>query len=350
MHTGQMGAARWTTVGLGAAALFLANAVCPATGMELEFPTENDALLTADPQSFYQYVDRNFEGRNSKTWEGGQYGFVRDPRRFGTEIIYTRFHEGIDIRPLHRSPGGEPQDVVGAIAGGQVVYVNAQPAASNYGRYVVVQHDWDGCPYFSLYAHLQTIAVQVGTRVGPKAPLGVLGYSGEGLNRERAHVHLELNLMLNAAFDAWYVRYFPSDPNRHGPYNGMNLDGIDLGRLYPDSQKQPALTVPEFLAREETWYRVRVPARSGMDILTRYPWLAPSGRPARAWEISFARSGVPLRFEPAADAPNAPVLTWVHPSQFQQGWLTRGYVQGVAPNCTLSKEGMRYLDLICPGD
>ena len=98
-------------------ALFLANGLGPAT---------------ADPQNFYQYVDRNFEGQNSKSWEGGQYGFVRDPRRFGADILYTRFHEGIDIRPLRRSPDGEPQDVVGAIAGGELVYVNLQPGASNY--------------------------------------------------------------------------------------------------------------------------------------------------------------------------------------------------------------------------
>jgi murein DD-endopeptidase MepM/ murein hydrolase activator NlpD len=348
MRTGRAVAATWATVAWGATALMLASAMGRAEGLKVELPTGNDTLLTAGPATFYQYVNRDFEGNHSRAWEGGQYGFVRDPRRFGTDVIYTRFHEGIDIRPLHRDTAGEPQDVVGAIAEGEVVYVNLQPAASNYGRYVVVQHKWEGCPYFSLYAHLKTVMVRDGAQVGPKTPLGLMGYSGEGLDRERAHLHLELNLMLNAAFDAWYAKYFPLDPNQHGRYNGMNLDGLDLGRLYPALREHPDLTLPEFLAQEETWFRVRIPASAGMDILARYPWLAQGSRTAQAWEISFARSGIPLRFEPANEVPPGPVLTWVHPSRFPEKYLTRGYLRGIPPDCSLSEEGLRYLDLICP--
>jgi hypothetical protein len=69
---------------------------------KLILPTENDGLLTGNFGEFYQYVQRDFEGQVSQPWQGGQYGFVRDPRRVGSEVIYTRFHEGIDIRPLHR--------------------------------------------------------------------------------------------------------------------------------------------------------------------------------------------------------------------------------------------------------
>jgi hypothetical protein len=66
---------------------------------KLMLPTENDGLLTGDFAGFYQYVQRDFEGQVSQASEGGQYGFVRNPRRIGSQIIYTRFHEGIDIRP-----------------------------------------------------------------------------------------------------------------------------------------------------------------------------------------------------------------------------------------------------------
>ena len=48
---------------------------------------------------FYQSVDRDYDGAKSAPWEGGQYGFVRDPKGSGGGVIYTRFHEGIDIRP-----------------------------------------------------------------------------------------------------------------------------------------------------------------------------------------------------------------------------------------------------------
>jgi hypothetical protein len=112
----------------------------------LILPTENQGLLRGDPASFYQYVQRDFEGQVSQAWEGGEYGFVRNPRRFGSAIIFTRFHEGIDIRPLNRDAGGEPTDVIHAIAAGKVAYTNSVAGYSNYGKYVVVEHTFDNCP------------------------------------------------------------------------------------------------------------------------------------------------------------------------------------------------------------
>ena len=123
-------------------------------------PTENHALLAGDYAAFYQYVKRDFDGQVSDAWEGGQYGFVRNPRRIGTAVLYTRFHEGIDIRPLQRDTTGEPLDVVHAVAAGKVVYTNTVPSYSNYGRYIVIEHQLDGCPYYSLYAHLSAIRVK----------------------------------------------------------------------------------------------------------------------------------------------------------------------------------------------
>src|SRR6478736_2468617 len=61
-------------------------------------PTENHGLLNGDNAGFYQYVKRDFEGVVSTPWEGGQYGFVRNLRRFGATVLDTRFHEGMDIR------------------------------------------------------------------------------------------------------------------------------------------------------------------------------------------------------------------------------------------------------------
>jgi murein DD-endopeptidase MepM/ murein hydrolase activator NlpD len=156
----------------------------------LILPTENQGLLRGDPVSFYQYVQRDFEGQISQAWEGGQYGFVRNPVRFGSAIIYTRFHEGIDIRPLNREAGGEPTDVVHAIAAGKVAYTNTVAGNSNYGRYVVVEHSFENCPYYSLYAHLSVITVNPGDQVAQNAPLAVMGHTGEGIDRERAHLHL----------------------------------------------------------------------------------------------------------------------------------------------------------------
>src|SRR6201990_3328771 len=70
--------------------------------LDLVLPTDNDALFSGDGAAFYQYVDRDYNGAKSTPWEGGQYGFVRDPKSTGGGVVYTRFHEGIDIRSVHR--------------------------------------------------------------------------------------------------------------------------------------------------------------------------------------------------------------------------------------------------------
>src|ERR1700754_547108 len=232
-------------------------------------PTENHALLNGDNASFYQYIKRDFEGQTSTPWEGGQYGFVRNPRRFGSVVLETRFHEGMDIQPLHRDANGEPVDVIRAIAAGSVAHVNDVPAHSNYGRYIVIEHQFGGCPYYSLYAPLSAVQVHLGDQVSQGDPIAVMGHTGEGIDRERSHVHLELNLLLNAEFDRWSNKYFPKDGNRHGNFNGHNLDGIDFGRLYLELNKNPQKTIPEFLQEETVWWRVLVPASPRMDLLQR---------------------------------------------------------------------------------
>src|SRR5881296_4341188 len=95
--------------------------------LDLVLPTDNDALFSGNGAAFYQYVERNYKGAKSTPWEGGQYGFVRDPTDTAGGIVYTRFHEGVDIRPLHRDPRGEPLDEVRAIADGKVVHTNLMP-------------------------------------------------------------------------------------------------------------------------------------------------------------------------------------------------------------------------------
>src|SRR5215813_5855387 len=127
-------------------------------GLDLVLPTDNDALFSGDGPAFYQYVDRDYNGVKSMPWEGGQYGFVRDPKSTGGGIVYTRFHEGIDIRSVHRDANNERLDEVRAIADGEVVHVSLAPGYSNYGKYVVIEHRWNGSNYYSLYGHISSIA------------------------------------------------------------------------------------------------------------------------------------------------------------------------------------------------
>ena len=316
-------------------------------GLDLVLPTDNDALFSGDGPAFYQYIERDYHGMKSTPWEGGQYGFVRDPRDSAGGVVYTRFHEGIDIRSVHRDANGEPLDEVRAIAGGRVVHVNLVPGYSNYGKYIVIEHRWDGSNYYSLYGHLSSIAVQLGELVRRGQRIAAMGYTGTGINRERAHLHLELCLMFSRQFEAWYNTFFRNDPNRHGLYNGMNLAGLDVARLYLALRKNPALTIPEFLAGEETFYKVALPKARHFELPTMYPWmLAPGKRSGSSWEVSFARSGVPLRIESSDKRVTQPEVSYVKNTSAEYSYLTRDIVSGRGASAHLSGYGAQLMRLL----
>lgn len=320
--------------------------------LNLALPTDNDALFHGGGAAFYQYIIRDYKGAITKPWQGGQYGFVRNPVETAAGLIYTRFHEGIDIRPLLRDATGEPLDEVRAIADGTVVYTNLVPAHSNYGNYVVVEHRWGGANYYSLYGHLASVATTRGAKVHRGERLGILGYTGEGLDQARAHVHLEINLLLGRRFEAWYDSFNKSEPNYHGLYNGINLIGIDVARLYLALRKRPALTIAEFLADEETFHKVALPPASGFDLPRRYPWLRHSSISSAppAWIVSFNRAGVPLKVEPADTPVSAPTLAYVKKRAGDYGLLTRGVLAGSGANTRLSESGERLMRLLIFGD
>ena len=312
-------------------------------------PTDNTAIFSEDPSRFFMYTDRNFEGVLTKPWSGGAYGFTRNQKRTAAGIILTRLHEGIDIRPMHRDAAGEPLDEVRAIATGTVVYVNDIAGQSNYGRYVVVHHDWGEGPFFSLYAHLRSASVVAGKPVAAGETIAKMGYTGDGINRERAHVHVELNFILSDRFQAWYGAHFTTK-NHHGIYNGINLTGIDIAGLFRAHRQNPAITLPEFLRQHtEVHYTVRVPKSGDLAMLLRYPWL---GRDLdkvpdpKAWEFSFAATGVPLEIRPSGQAVSGPVVTYVKPTKGNHADFTVGRLSGTGSTATLTPAGSRYLQLI----
>ncbi|MEY2557060.1 MAG: hypothetical protein QOE34_485 [Verrucomicrobiota bacterium] len=319
-----------------------------AEPLNLALPTENDAIFRGDGAEFYQYIERNYQGVKSTPWEGGRYGFVRNPVETAAGIVYTRFHEGIDIRPLQRDASGEPLDAVRAIAAGVVVHTNPVPGFSNYGKYVVVEHRWDGCNYYSLYGHLSSITVHAGQRVQQRDQLGVMGHTGEGLNQARAHVHLELNLLLSRQFEAWHDFYSRNDPNHNGLYNGINLMGLDIARLYLELRKRPSLTIPEFLSEEETFYRVLLPASKHFDLARFYPWMVArktDEHPA-SWEVSFNRAGVPLKIEPSAKHVTGPELSFLKKSGVDANLLTRDQISGRGEGAHLTEKGKQFMRLL----
>jgi murein DD-endopeptidase MepM/ murein hydrolase activator NlpD len=315
--------------------------------VDLVLPTDNDALFSGDGAAFYQYVERNYNGVKSTPWQGGQYGFVRDPIGTAGGVVYTRFHEGIDIRSLHRDANGDPLDEVHAIADGKVVHTNLVPGYSNYGKYVVVEHRWDGSNYYSLYGHLSSITVHSGDTVKRGQAIAIMGYTGVGINRERAHLHLELDLMFSQQFEAWHNAFFRNDPNHNGIYNGLNLAGLDVARFYLALRKNPGLTIPEFLNDEETFYKVTLPKSRHFDLPRLYPWLLAGKRNEKSsWEVSFARSGVPLKIEPSDKHVTQPELSYVKKSSIDYSHLTRDIVSGHEGNAHLTNYGSQLMRLL----
>lgn len=339
-------------IGMCAAALLSLALIAPASAQDatlhLTLPTDNDALLRGDPAEFYQVIERNLHGVISYPWQGGQYGFVRDLIETANGTIMTRFHEGMDIRPVRRDVHGEPLDDVRSIADGIVAHINSVAGHSNYGRYVVIEHRWGGCPYYSLYGHLKTIAVAKGQRVQGRETIGLMGYTGAGINRQRAHVHVELNLLLNDHFTQWHDTFFKGETNYNETYNGINLAGMDLARLFLALRDNPALTVPGFLAKEEGYYKVLVPNSPNFQLPWRYPWMkqgAPDQKPV-AWEVSFTRSGLPLRMTASSKSVTGPEISFVKPAPIDYRSLTRGDLAGRGASAHLTDSGKALMRLL----
>jgi murein DD-endopeptidase MepM/ murein hydrolase activator NlpD len=341
--------ARWKRRGALAFILsILAIGQSAAEPLNLVLPTENDAIFRGEGAEFYQYIERNYKGVRSTPWEGGRYGFVRNPVETASGLMFSRLHEGIDIRPLQRDASGDSIDPVRAIAAGQVVHTNHAPGHSNYGKYVVIEHNFDGCKYYSLYGHLSTIAVQKGDRIQSRDQLGVMGHTGEGLNQARAHVHLELNLMLSRHFESWHDNFFKNDPNRNGLYNGLNLAGLDIARLYLALQKRPGLTIPEFLSDEETLYRVLLPASRNFDLRKFYPWMVQQKTEdeTASWEVSFNRAGVPLKIQSSAKPVSEPELSYLKPGGIDARLLTNERLAGRGGSARLTEKGRQFMRLL----
>jgi hypothetical protein len=157
--------------------------------------------------------------------------------------------------------------------------------------------------------------------------------------------------MFSRQFEAWYDTFFRNDPNRHGIYNGMNLAGLNVARLYLALRKNPALTIPEFMAGEAIFYKVTLPKARHFDLPILYPWMLAGKRKSGAsWEVSFARSGVPLRIEPTDRRVAQPELSYVKSSAAECSYLTRDIVSGRGANAHLTNYGAQLMRLLIWSD
>lgn len=318
-------------------------------GLDLRLPTENQHLFSGQPERFYMHVDRVFEGTASKPWEGGSFGLVRNAVRVDGKVLMTKFHEGIDIAPIQRDRAGNALDLVSSIADGRVVHVSPVAGRSNYGKYLVVEHQWENSPVYSLYAHLAEITCKPGDPVKAGSVLGRMGCTGAGINRVRSHLHLEVALLMSQRFDDWN-KANAGGINHHGVFNGMNLAGCDPAALFLAHRDNPELRFSEFIAATPVHFKVRAPVTAAADFVARYPWLLKGDATgAKSWEISFSATGLPVAVAPSTEEVTVPQVTSIRPADAPQSYITRSLVTGSGNRVTLTTGGRRLVSLLTGG-
>lgn len=320
--------------------------ILEAAPLDLRLPTENRHLFTGEMDQFYMYVDRNFEGQTTKPWQAGSYGFVRTAVRINGEMLLTKFHEGIDICPMKRDAAGNPQDLIASVAAGRVAYVSPIAGRSNYGKYVVIEHPWENSSVLSLYAHLAEITCNVGDPVSAGTVIGKMGFTGAGIDRTRAHCHLELGMLMNAQYEGWHKK-FGGGANFHGNYNGMNITGAEVSRFFLEQKANPDLQFSQFIASTPVYFKVTVPSNGTPDFVKRYPWICHGdATTAVSWEISFSATGLPVAFSPSPRTVTAPTVTSIRPSSVPHRYLTRSLISGEGNQATLSNSGKQLVSLL----
>lgn len=267
-----------------------------ARALDICLPTANDNLLKPGREADF------FQPTAEGTLASGMFGCVRRGGR--------RFHEGIDIQSLQRDRNGESTDSVHAVSDGEVAFINTRPGLSNYGRYIVLQHRWDGVQVFTLYAHLRAVAdgLVVGQPVKKGQRIATLGRSTntrEGIPKERAHLHFEINFMLNPNFRLWHAKRHPKAPP-FGNFNGQNFIGIDPAALYRAFAANRELNFADYINSQPIAFSLLLGARPIPWIAMHPEQLRPATLAGRvavvAYEIGVTSWGLPVAVWPRTAA------------------------------------------------
>ena len=269
-----------------------------ATAQPFYLPTANRSL-------FERGQDEKFlVGTAATNWMTGGFGCVRTGG--------WQMHEGLDIRCLQRDGRGEPIDPVRAAADGTIVYINRRPSLSNYGNYIVLRHQIDQLEVYSLYAHLREFAggLAPGQAVKAGQQIAIMGRTSntrQAISRERAHVHFEINFLVNDRFSSWHQQSRSGERNDHGEWNGHNLLGIDpLAVLLAHQSQRERFSLLSFVRQQPELCRVHVRSIN-FPWLKRYPQLITGNSRAdkegiAGYELALNFNGLPFELIPRASS------------------------------------------------
>lgn len=314
------------------------------TAETFHLPTANRALFQPGAEEKY------FVGTIGKPWLSGTFGCVRTGG--------WQMHEGLDIRCIQRDKRGEPIDPVLATADGAVTYMNKKSGLSNYGNYLVLRHRIDGLEIFSTYAHLREIRsdLKIGSTVKSGEAIATLGRTSntrEGISKDRAHVHFELNCFVNDRFSAWYKKTFPGQRNDHAQWNGQNMIGLDPRAIFLADKASEKFNLVSWIQNHTELCRVVV-----RD--TDFPWLKRYAPLVRAnpvakkegiagYELVLNFNGLPCQIIPRAasefKSKSKYRLLSVNAAEYQKN-PCRKLVTNRNGRWELASNGIRLLDLL----
>ena len=320
-------------------------------------PTPQTNLLKPDTPGVLQPT-------GSGRIDSAKFGSTRTVQR-GNQLAAS-FHEGVDIATMERDRRGAALDPVFAVAPGRVAFVNNSAGASNYGKYVVIEHpdpslgqvtrrdgSQEPAVVYTLYAHLASIrlGIRPGREVEAGESLGIIGSTSNTqppIPLARAHLHWEIGTMLHAHYDTRAREQKTRNP--FGNYNGGNLFGLDPLDFYAARVRDPGLTMATYLASVPPAAEVALRGRTP-DYFRRYPalWKGPPHDGGPMW-LAVSESGVPLAGRNATPAEIQQLgnnrQTVLHVNTDVLGRNGRGFFTRNGNQWAFSTRGRQWADLL----
>ncbi len=254
--------------------------------LEFSWPTPNDAYaMGKGPDA---YLLRREVGNP----DSGDFGCTLNQGML--------FHGGLDLKPLQRDWMDEPTDPVRSVMPGVVRYINRDLYKSDWGRYIVVEHNELDPMLLSVYSHLRKIPydLAVNQRVKEGQVIGTLGHSSAdmSLNKSTAHLHFEVALRLADTFPEWYDRQNTSHPNHNGIWHPRNLLAIDFLDLVANLKMGEQDTIQDYFLMQPIAVSLKIQSLKAPDFIRRYPDLIGEDLnqgSAHGWQINFNAYGLP---------------------------------------------------------
>jgi hypothetical protein len=137
------------------------------------------------------------------------------------------------------------------------------------------------------------------------AIMGRTSNPGQGSSKDRAHLHFEIDLIVNERFPEWYRKTFVGQRNDHGGWNGQNLIGLDPWKLLVAQNRLGAkFSLVEFIRTQTELCRVLV-LDTNIAWVRRYPMFlkpnpAAQNEGVAGYEVALNFNGVPFELIPRA--------------------------------------------------